>query len=176
MESKLARGVCNMAIAYLGLGANVGDRLENMRSAIAALQSSANCRVERVSSLYESGPVGVTEQPSFLNAVCRIDFDGDCYALLSLCKDLEKRLGRKRTIRWGPRVIDIDILLFEGTHINTEALTIPHIEMKNRPFVIIPLCEVAPDADIGQETACEAARTASRDDLELVSGPEWSGL
>ena len=97
--------------AYLGLGSNLGDREANMRQALRLLESDAKVTVVGASSLYETHPVGVEDQPDFLNAVVELRTSLDPWELLSLCLNIEKRLGRKRTIRWGPRVIDIDILL-----------------------------------------------------------------
>ncbi|MGE5584855.1 MAG: biotin--[acetyl-CoA-carboxylase] ligase [Bacillota bacterium] len=102
------------ALAYLGLGSNLGDRRRNMADAVRMLSESGHARVERVSSLYETEPVGYAEQGPFLNAVAEIVCDLDPSRLLSLCQDIEVRLGRKRTVRWGPRTIDIDILLYFG--------------------------------------------------------------
>jgi len=103
------------AFAYLGLGSNLGDRRRNIADAVKMLAESGHVRIEKVSSLYETEPVGYTEQGRFLNAVAGVICDLSPLGLLSLCQGIEARLGRERTIRWGPRTIDIDILLyFEG--------------------------------------------------------------
>lgn len=103
------------AFAYLGLGSNLGDRRRNIADAVKMLAESGCVRIEKVSSLYETEPVGYTEQGRFLNAVAGVICDLSPLGLLSLCQGIEARLGRERTIRWGPRTIDIDILLyFEG--------------------------------------------------------------
>lgn len=100
------------AFAYLGLGSNLGDRRRNIADAVKMLAESGHVRIEKVSSLYETEPVGYTEQGRFLNAVVGVTCDMPPLGLLSLCQGIEARLGRERTIRWGPRTIDIDILLY----------------------------------------------------------------
>ncbi|MDI6638038.1 MAG: 2-amino-4-hydroxy-6-hydroxymethyldihydropteridine diphosphokinase [Bacillota bacterium] len=107
------------ALAYLGLGSNLGDRRRNIADAVKMLAESGHVRIEKVSSLYETEPVGYTEQGRFLNAVAGVTCDMPPLGLLSLCQAIEARLGRERTVRWGPRTIDIDILLyFEGRAAN----------------------------------------------------------
>ncbi|MDH7603204.1 MAG: 2-amino-4-hydroxy-6-hydroxymethyldihydropteridine diphosphokinase, partial [Armatimonadota bacterium] len=124
---------------YLGLGSNLGDRAANLREAIRRLNEGNGCKVVRCSSIYESKPVGVVEQPDFLNAVVEVATALPPFRLLEYCQAIEDAMGRVRTIRWGPRVIDIDILLYNQQSLRTDKLVIPHPEMLNRAFVLVPL-------------------------------------
>jgi 2-amino-4-hydroxy-6-hydroxymethyldihydropteridine diphosphokinase len=132
------------ATVYLSLGANLGDRLANLRLALARLQTLA--RLEDVSSLYETEPQGVSDQPLFLNAVCRVTTGLEPQALLRFLKNLEQESGRRPGgQKWGPRPIDLDILLYDDRLVDAPELTIPHPRLAERAFVLIPLCELAPE-------------------------------
>ncbi len=132
-----------VATVYLGLGANVGDRLGNLRKALARLQTLA--RLEEVSSLYETEPQGVSEQPPFFNAVCRVTTGLEPQALLRFLKNLEWEIGRRPGGQtWGPRPIDLDILLYDAQVVDAPELKVPHPRLAERPFVLVPLCELAP--------------------------------
>jgi len=133
-----------LATVYFGLGANLGDRAANLRAACRRLQESG-VRIERCSSLYETEPWGVAEQPRYLNAVCRGETALPPRALLALAKDIERDLQRTPTVRYGPRTIDVDILLYDDLRLETRDLTIPHPRLSERPFVLVPLAEIAPD-------------------------------
>ena len=152
--------------AYLGLGANLGDRLANMREAIRLVERDGSCRVTARSSVYETKPVGVTDQPDFLNAVIAIRTSLSPRDLLNLCKSIENEMGRVRTNKWGPRVIDIDILLCGDAPVRDDDLVIPHPEMIGRAFVLVPLAEIAPDVEVGPGLTARAA--AARVDREGV--------
>lgn len=130
--------------AYLGVGSNMGDREENIRAAVEYLGEDRFTRVERVSSLINTKPVGYTEQEDFLNGAVEISTLRSPEELLELIQDIEGRLKRERRIHWGPRTIDLDILLYNEDVIQQENLCIPHIEMEKRMFVLEPLCEIAP--------------------------------
>ncbi len=130
---------------YLGLGSNLGDRVENLRSCIRILTSCKSVRLSEVSGVYQTDPVGYKRQPQFLNAVVRIETALTPKDLLSLVQKIEKTLGRKRTIRWGPRTIDVDILLYGGEEIDEPGLMIPHPRIYDRRFVLLPLKEIDPD-------------------------------
>lgn len=132
--------------AYLSLGSNQGDRAAHLNEALARLEGSGHVRVTRRSSLYETAPIGMTAQPWFLNLVAEVDTALDPVELLDLALAVERQLGRIRTQRWGPRTVDIDILLYDGQEVNTKVLVIPHPEMTRRRFVLEPLVEIAPDA------------------------------
>ena len=134
-----------MVKAYLGLGSNMGDTRKNLDIAVDLLKSSKNITVIKVSSYYETEPVGYVEQDWFLNIVVQIETNFEPEELLVFCQQIEEVLKRKRIIRWGPRTIDVDILLYEHYTSNEESLTIPHPRMTERAFVMIPLYEIAPD-------------------------------
>ena len=128
---------------YLGLGANLGDREANLRRAVDLL--SQGVRVLRVSPIYETDPVGYVEQPPFLNTVAEGITAWEPEALLDLAKAIEGQMGREATVRFGPRPIDIDILLYDDLILDSERLTIPHPRLAERAFVLVPLADLAPD-------------------------------
>ncbi len=128
---------------YLGLGANLGDREANLRRAVDLL--SQGVRILRMSPIYETDPVGYLEQPSFLNAVAEGLTAWRPDALLDLAKSIEEQMGRETTVRFGPRPIDIDLLLYDDLLLDTERLTIPHPRLTERAFVLVPLADLAPD-------------------------------
>lgn len=135
-----------MTTVYLGLGSNVGDRVDYIRRALDLLEKHPLIRVKRVSSFYETEPLEYPDQGWFVNATAEIETELAPMALLDALQGIEKQLQRQRTIRWGPRTIDLDILLF-GTDLVAEArLQIPHIRMQDRAFVLVPLAEIAPEA------------------------------
>lgn len=123
----------------------MGDRLESLRKAIQLLDKSDQIKVELVSSIYETDPIGYIDQACFLNAVIKISTSLQPEELLQACLRIELKLGRKREIRWGPRTLDLDILLYNQENIETESLLVPHPRMQERAFVIIPLMELDPD-------------------------------
>ncbi len=131
--------------AFLGLGANLGDREANIREALRKLDLLPTIDVKTVSSLIETTPVGITEQPDFLNAAAEIETTLTPHRLLEAILAVEKDLGRERTLRWGPRVIDIDILIYEDKQIKSPSLTLPHPRLTERAFALAPLAEIAPD-------------------------------
>lgn len=131
------------SIVYLGLGANIGDRLPMLQQAVKALNELDMLSVLKISGVYETEPWGLIDQPHFLNVVIRVETVLAPLELLGVVKALEKRLGRLPTVRWGPRVIDIDVILWGGLVMNTEVLTIPHEHFRERHFVLTPLAEIA---------------------------------
>lgn len=128
---------------YIGLGSNLGNREENLNQAVNMLRNAAGIKVTAVSTYFNTAPVGYTEQPDFLNAVVEASTDFIAYELLELCRDIEKKLKRERIIHWGPRTIDVDILLFGDLILEDEMLIIPHPRMHEREFVLKPLNEIA---------------------------------
>lgn len=136
-----------MTGAYIGIGSNVGDRLDHCRRAIEELRGTADIEVERMSSFYETSPVGGPPQRSYVNAVVLISTLLDPRTLLDTCREIEARIGRDPSeIRWGPRVVDLDILTFGDEKVNDPDLEIPHPRMTQRRFALIPLLEIDPDA------------------------------
>ena len=130
----------NLSSIYLSLGSNVGDRENNLKLALKEL--SEILRINKISSLYETEPLLYQKQDNFLNIVVEVSYFDEAESLLKNIKAIEKKMGREATLRFGPRIIDIDIIFFNGQEINDESLTIPHKEWKNRLFVIAPLYEV----------------------------------
>jgi len=132
-----------MATSYLSLGSNLGDREANIASALKMLGQET--QILKVSSLYETEPVGYKDQPWFLNCVCAMETELSPQALLKFAKAIERNLGRERTIRFGPRAIDIDILFYDGLILDSSDLVIPHPRLAERAFVLVPLKEIAPN-------------------------------
>ncbi len=132
-----------MHIIYLALGTNLGDRLANLRAALAALPPSVVVR--QSSPIYETPPWELADQPAFLNMVLRGETDLEPAALLKHLKRLETELGRVAAARWGPRLIDMDILFYNDLILNTPELTIPHPRLHERAFVLVPLADLARD-------------------------------
>lgn len=133
-----------MTLAYLGLGANLGDRAASLATA-EELLAQRGVRVLRRSDTIETEPWGVLDQPRFLNLVLEIDWLGSPRDLLGAAKDVEVEVGRTPTFRWGPRVVDVDILLFGDETVDEPDLQIPHPRMKERDFVLVPLRQLRPD-------------------------------
>src|SRR6188472_4100056 len=122
-------------IAYLGLGSNLGERLATLQEAVDLLASEPGLRVDACSRVWETDPVGGPDQPDFLNVVIRVDTDLAPLDLLALCNRVESALGRVREVRWGPRTVDIDVLLFDDEVRDDPRLTIPHPRLGERSFV-----------------------------------------
>ena len=131
--------------AYIGFGSNLGNRLENCRKAITALAELPSCGLTETSSFYESSPVGLVEQPSFINGVVRLETTRDAHWLLQQMLDIENVLGRVRSLKWGPRTIDLDLLFFDDLIIESPELSLPHPLLHERLFVLKPLHEIAPE-------------------------------
>ena len=131
-----------MSTAYVALGSNLGDREENLRNALKHLEAN-DVRVVKVSTFIETEPYGVTDQPGFVNAVCQVETKLEPLELLRLLLNIEQEMGRVRLRRWGERNIDLDLLLYEDACMVSEELTLPHPDMQNRDFVLLPLAEIA---------------------------------
>ena len=133
-----------MRKVFISIGSNIGDRLDHLQGAIRALHLHDEISVLSVSSIYETAPVGYTDQADFLNLATGIETELSAHELLAVCQEIEQELGRVRDVRWGPRTVDLDILLYNNESIETEDLVIPHPRMHERAFVLIPLLEVTP--------------------------------
>ncbi len=153
---------------YLGLGSNLGNRLENTRNAIKQLSEAEKIEVCRVSSLYETEPEKVVDQPKFVNCVAEIETVLTPGELLKHVKKLEKKLGRTSGKRFGPRIIDIDILLYGDLLVEKKELQIPHREFERRSFVLVPLAEIAPHL-----RSPLSGRTIGELVTEKRGGEEW---
>ena len=131
---------------FLGLGANLGDRLENLRQGVRDLMSlSGTITVEACSRIYETDPVGILDQPRFLNAVVQIQTSLSPRPLLDRCLEIERGLGRERKVKWGPRTLDLDVILFGEEQIDEPGLRVPHANLHERAFVLAPLCDLMPE-------------------------------
>ena len=131
-----------MGVAYLSLGSNIGDRLKNLQGAVDALTLLPRTKVTAVSSVYETEPVGLKEQRSFYNIAVKVETSLSPRCLLGACLGIEASMGRIRNIKNGPRIIDLDLILYDNEKYNDEELTLPHKEMNNRAFVLVPLTEI----------------------------------
>jgi len=145
--------------AYVGLGSNIGNGPVTLRNAIESIDRLPRTRVGRRSSFYRSPPMGVVNQRSFVNAVVQVETRLTAPALLLALHGIERRFGRVRKLRWGPRTLDLDILVYGDSIMNREGLMIPHPGIPSRPFVLHPLAEIAPGLHIpGMGTACSLLR------------------
>jgi 2-amino-4-hydroxy-6-hydroxymethyldihydropteridine diphosphokinase len=131
--------------AYLGLGSNLGDRAAHLQLAVDELATTTGVRVVAVSKVYETSPVGGPAQDDYLNAVVAIETDLNAHQLLAVAQHLEQRAARVRTVRWGPRTLDVDVLLVGDEHVAEPDLEVPHPRLYERGFVLAPLRDVAPD-------------------------------
>jgi 2-amino-4-hydroxy-6-hydroxymethyldihydropteridine diphosphokinase len=129
---------------YISLGSNLGDRLQFLKNAVEKIANQLG-RVVKESKVYQAAAWGHTKQPDFYNQVIEIETDLTPAQLLQACLEIEKSLGRERSILWGERTIDLDILLYDGQSVQSENLNIPHPYLHLRNFVLVPLCEIAPD-------------------------------
>jgi 2-amino-4-hydroxy-6-hydroxymethyldihydropteridine diphosphokinase len=159
---------------YLSLGGNLGDPAKSMGAALRMLDADAHTRITGVSSLYRTPPWGKLDQPDFLNAAAAISTGLAPRALLDLCLDAERKLKRVREERWGPRLIDIDILVFGDRVIHETGLEVPHPRMLERAFVLAPLAEIAPDLVVGGRSITDRLVSVDTSGIErLSSGRDW---
>ena len=161
---------------FIGLGSNVGDRRRMVERALEAISGSPQVELVALSSLYRTEPVGYNDQDDFLNAVAEIRTSLHPGDLLVFLKGIEERLGRVRRKRWGPREIDLDIILFGPRVVEAEGLIIPHPEMHRRRFVLAPLAEIAPEAEhplLGLTTGDMLA--GLDDDMKVEPFGNWTG-
>ena len=131
--------------AYIGLGGNVGDVFANMKTAIKSLNEHHQISVKLISNVYKTPPWGIEDQDWFLNACASVETSLTAQELLTECLEAEKALKRIRNLRWGPRTIDLDVLVFGEEHIAEENLQVPHPRMHERAFVLMPMADIAPD-------------------------------
>nr|BEI32159.1 2-amino-4-hydroxy-6-hydroxymethyldihydropteridine diphosphokinase [Planococcus sp. (in: firmicutes)] len=129
---------------YLSLGSNLGDRKAQLQEAVRLLQTNPSISNIKMSSIYETAPVGYLDQHAFLNLVIRLETSLSPLELLDICQEIEQALHRERLVRWGPRTVDLDVLLYGKEQLATERLTIPHPRMYERAFVLVPLQELMP--------------------------------
>lgn len=140
-----------MTIVFIGLGSNMNSPRQQITTAIQSLGKLQSTQMISASSFYESKPVGPQDQDDYINAVVKLETDLNPTDLLDCLQAIEHGQGRERRQHWGPRTLDLDILLFGDQIIHNKRLTIPHIEMCNRPFVLVPLTEIEPDCFIPEK-------------------------
>jgi 2-amino-4-hydroxy-6-hydroxymethyldihydropteridine diphosphokinase len=150
----------SMTRVFIGLGSNVGERLKFLQRAMKGLRETIGIEVIQLSSVYETEPVGPADQSWFLNAVVSVATSLRPATLLDHTQTLERALGRQTPYRWGPRTIDLDILLYGSMQIKTTTLVIPHAELCHRAFVMIPLLELDPDVVLPDGTVVSACLSA----------------
>lgn len=158
---------------YLSLGSNLGDRENNLRTAIAAL-ADAKVRVTRISSFYETEPVDLREQPWFVNCAVQAEAELPPLELLRALRGIESRMGSKKLVPKGPRLIDLDILLYGNESIDTPELQVPHPRMLERRFVLVPLAEIAPNSKHPSWSATAAEILRKTSDVSMVRKLEGS--
>lgn len=170
MDEQPASGI------FLGLGSNLGDRLENLACALGHLAAGGVC-IKAVSSVYESRAILVEDQPDFLNCVTSVATSLGPEDLLDVCLQVEKQMGRVRLQRWGPRLIDVDILLFHGVTLENERLQIPHPGLTERAFALVPLLEIAPDVRLPSgEPLSRFLLSDMQGMVSLFCGPPKTGI
>ena len=154
-------------VAALGLGGNIGDVAAAFVEALALLGSASGMDLTALSSVYRTPPWGKLDQPDFLNMATLVETTLAARALLTLCLDVERRLGRERRERWGPRLIDIDILTFDDATIDEPNLKVPHPRLTERAFALAPLAEIAPRLLIGGRTVADWLTRSDRAGVEI---------
>jgi len=159
------------AKVYIGLGSNQGDPIDNVCHAIKELEGSSSIELARCSSLYRSAPVGYLDQPDFVNAVCQASTSLSAEELLEVLQQLELKAGRRRDgARWGPRVLDLDLLLYANVVLESETLVLPHPRMHERAFVLYPLREISPGLQIpGKGSVDELAAACAEQDCDRLA-------
>lgn len=153
---------------WIGLGGNVGDVQKSLSIALEKMNAEKNVQVTAVSSLYKTPPWGVEDQDWFLNACAKLKTKLAPLELLNFVKDIEVQLQRKKTYRWGPRTIDIDLLIYEGVELIDDRLTLPHPRMSGRAFVLLPLNEIGPNLKVKDKKISECLEQLDLSEIEKV--------
>lgn len=156
-----------MTRAFIGLGSNMGDARGNVHNAFARLAESPQVLAARLSTLYRSAPIGYIDQDWFVNGVAALDVDIDCYDLFKLCKQVEQDMKRVRDRRWGPRIIDLDIIWMDGFFVDEDDLQIPHPRAHERAFVLKPLVELDPTIAFKERQAMDWLNNCAAQELEV---------
>lgn len=152
--------------AVIGIGTNMGDRLKNAQDAVSALALLPKTQVLKRSEIYETKPYGFTEQADFINLAVEIETAFNAETLLGACLGIEAGFGRIRTFKNGPRILDLDLLLAEGENCNTELLCVPHPEIRNRSFVLVPLLDLFPNGIAYGYEFLDAYRAHPKNDIK----------
>ena len=163
--------------AYIGLGSNLDDPRAQLDRAVAALAATPGIALLRVSAHYRSAPWGLAEQPEFVNAVVEVDTTLDPAALLAALLAIEQAAGRVREVRWGPRVLDLDLLTFGEMRLDTAQLQLPHPRMHERAFVLVPLAELVPDFVLGDHgRVADVLERIGREGVHALPARPTSGV
>lgn len=157
-----------MTEAYLGLGSNLGDRAANLWEAVRRLADAPGCEVQRLSRLYETEPVGPQDQGWFVNAVLRLGTERSPQELLDAVKQIERDMGREPAERWGPRLIDIDLLLYGQETVASDDLVVPHPELWKRRFVLAPLLDVLPPGPLAEQVRLRLVDLGDKQTIRLL--------
>lgn len=155
-----------LVTSYIGLGGNVGDVFANMQSALRSLDTNEGVSVKAVSNVYKTPPWGIENQDWFLNACAKVETSLAPQALLDECLLAEKALNRIRDVRWGPRTIDLDVLIYGAEEIKTETLQVPHPRMHERGFVLLPMADIAPQLILKDKTISQWANAIETSDIQ----------
>lgn len=157
------------AKVYIGIGSNLENPLEQLKAATAALRKIPGTKLISLSNIYQTAPIGPAGQPDYTNAAALLETQLTPEALLDELQRIEQEQGRVRKERWGPRTLDLDIILYAGMTIHTARLTVPHIEMENRNFVLIPLMDISPNLSLPNGKTLEAvSRQAGNEGIKLA--------
>ncbi|MEX0346499.1 MAG: 2-amino-4-hydroxy-6-hydroxymethyldihydropteridine diphosphokinase [Rhizobiaceae bacterium] len=157
---------------FVGLGGNIGDPRRAMASAISTLVRDADIEMIAVSSLYSTPPWGISEQPDFLNAVVELKTTLEPRQLLDKCLEVERSLKRERKERWGPRIIDLDIIAYGRREVRENDLQLPHPRLAERAFVLVPLAEIAPEFVIGGNAVHELLDVVDTEGIERIANAD----
>lgn len=166
-----------MSRVHIAFGGNLGEVEETLRRALAEVGRIPGTRVRRISSLYRTAPVGVTDQPEFLNGAVEVETSLSPPDLLAALLRIEKKLGRTRDVRWGPRTVDLDVVLWGDRVVDSADLEIPHPRMHERAFVLAPLAELAPGSrhpTLGRTVRELLGALGATDDLRCLGRPAWA--
>ncbi|MFD1362555.1 2-amino-4-hydroxy-6-hydroxymethyldihydropteridine diphosphokinase [Lentibacillus salinarum] len=160
--------------SYLALGSNIEPRKDYLQQAVNALNTHQHITVTKESFIYETAPVGYTDQADFLNMVVEVETSLSSWQLLDVCQGVEQQLGRRRGIRFGPRTVDLDILIYNQENRETERLTLPHPRMLERAFVLIPLGDIAPELTIPSTSRTIADYMKELPDSDIEGVAHWT--
>lgn len=163
----------NSVRAYIGLGGNIGDPRANMAAALGLLDDDPAISVVAVSPLYSTPPWGITDQPDFLNAAAELQTQLAPRELLQQCLETEAKLHRVRDKRWGPRSVDLDVLVYGELEIDETGLELPHPRMMDRAFVLVPLMDLAPELAVRGVRLDDRLSEIGREGINLAAGAEW---